>query len=380
MARHLFVMRCLPYEAGGTPIVIRTLLQFLSATDFIVLGRRVNPAKRISKNEINQRLYSIPMLYIKGHRLWKYLSIIPGFVVGLYVLRRYRINTIIGVFQDDAALILAYLLAVTSKKNKFFPYLMDLYSDQQNGYSKIVSSKLQRVIFKRASKVFVVNDGMSEFYQRKYFLDVATVPIISSQKPQEHSNRMKTTYHVISYSGTINSDRLSTLKRFVAEIKKRKDIVMKFLGPHNLEFFEAHELYDTRFEYKNCRNTDDLYSELENSDILYLPLTFDYDESRRAQLETCFAAKTYEYMRCKVPILIHSPSSFFNYKYLEENEAAICLDKITTSKMNDVLDMMTSRGFKKRAARTVNNANRLALNFDGLKISNYFMELLDQVD
>jgi hypothetical protein len=125
----LFILRALPFEAAGTPIVIRNLLALLPAENYFVLGRRPDPSKRLP-NIVKQKMFQIPILYTKGHRFWKYFSILPGFFMGAWIINKYKITKLVGVFQDDASLILSYWLAKFFPKMEFYPYLMDLYAEQ----------------------------------------------------------------------------------------------------------------------------------------------------------------------------------------------------------------------------------------------------------
>lgn len=180
----LFVVRALPYEAAGTPVVIRNLLEYLPSEDIYILGRRPDPTKRLPKN-VKQKIFN-SILYTKGYRFWKYFSIIPGFFMGLWLVYRYKITKIVGVFQDDASLILAYRLAMFFPQLEFYPYFMDLYAEQKEGKEEVTTSAFQQELFRRAKKVLVCNDGMKTYLDPLYTAtEFVTIPIISFQQRQQ---------------------------------------------------------------------------------------------------------------------------------------------------------------------------------------------------
>lgn len=376
--KHLIVVRALPYEAGGTPVAIRSLLRFLSGQDFIVLGRRVHPKKRLTKDEVAQKMYSIPILYTKGHRFWKYFSILPGLLIGVYLLRKYKVKSIITVFQDDASLILGLLLAKFLPGIPFYPYFMDLYADQKTGRKKRFALWMQELVFKRADKVLVANAGMEAFFKQKYETPVVAIPIISKTVDlpdiaAETSNKPFT----ITYSGSINEDRLEPIQKLVALLKEDQRFRLKFLTPNDITFFKAYQLYDEQFIYKYCRNTEELFRELNTSDLLYLPLRFTFPKARRDQLTTCFGAKTYDYLQCKVPILMHAPSYFFNYQVLEKNNAAFCLDSLEEDQIKSFLAFCLSDQFEREAEMKAEHANVLARQFQGDRIADLFLQQIE---
>lgn len=375
MGKYLFVVRALPYEAGGTPIAVRSLLSYLSTDDFFVLGRRVHPAKRLSKTEVKQKMYAIPILFTKGHRFWKYFSILPGLIMGIVIIKKHKVNSIIGVFQDDASLILGYLLARIFPNLAFFPYLMDLYADQKTGGTKGFAEKVQSLVFRRAKKVLVANEGMRIFFEKKYNIPIKAVPIVSMPSDvsgQATPKNIKKPF-TITYSGSINEDRKETLLQFAKQVKKDKRFRIKFLTPHNEAFFKETGLFHESFIYSYCKDTKSLFQQLNNSDLLYLPIRFTFPHSRRDQLITCFGAKTYDYLQCKVPILIHAPNYFFNYKLLKEKNAAFCLDTLDTKTIQAFLNFCFSEDFLEHTKKRVFNANKLAESFKGEQVADLFL-------
>ncbi|MES2651673.1 MAG: hypothetical protein V4663_08030 [Bacteroidota bacterium] len=378
-SKTLFVVRALPYEAGGTPVVIRNLLNYLPKDSIYILGRRVNPGKKLSREYIKQKMFKIPVLYTIGYRFWKYFSIIPGFFMGIYIIKKYNIQKIVGVFQDDASLILAFLLAKCNKKIDFYPYFMDLYAEQKTGFSAQFSTYIQDKVFKRAKNILLINDGMRDFQLAHHSSDkFVTIPIVSQQQQFLSNNKKPNDKFVITFSGTVNEDRLETLQVFTKELANDSRFTFKFLTAQTEDDLRKLAVFFDGFSIKHCKTQDELFLELSQSDLLYLPLRFTYPKSMDAQMSTCFGAKIFDYLQMSVPILIHSPSNFFNYTYFENHNAGFLLNTLDVKQIHISLDSFFKGDFKDLAFEKYENANRLAKNFSGEVVSKLFLEQLNK--
>lgn len=375
----LVVVRALPLESSGTPVVIRSLLSHLPSDNFFVLGRTPHPDKLLP-NILSHKMVEIPILYTKGHRFWKYYSILPGIILGLWMIRKYKINKIVGVFQDDASLILAFVLALFMRKTKFYPYLMDLYAEQGRDFKLRIASFMQRLMFKRATRVLVVNDGLKNYLCKLYpNVSFVTIPIICQTKPvydafnKSYSNSK---LFVIVFSGSVNDDRLETLRILSGIVAKDNRFTIKYLTSQSEQKLRDLGVFFDGFERKFCSSTDELMTELNNADLLYLPLSFSFPKSKEVQMMTCFGAKVYDYMSASVPILIHAPSYVYNYTFFEDNKAAFLLSSINDDEIKECLDYLFLEARSLIGTTKVKNANLLADKFQGETVVKKFNEFL----
>ena len=374
----LFVVRALPYESAGTPIVIRNLLAHLPAEGFYVLGRRPDPAKRLP-NDVKQKMFQIPILYTKGHRFWKYFSILPGFLMGFWIIYRYKITKIVGVFQDDASLNLAYQLAKFFPKIDFYPYLMDLYAEQVEGNKRV--EKIQATIFSRAKAVLVANDGMKELLDPLHpRVIIKSIPIISQAKAMpsmatQHKERNNS--FVIVFSGSVNEDRLEPLKMLAKIVAKDSRFVIKFLTSQSEQNLRNLAVFYNGFLIQYCQTPDELMFELNQADLLYLPLKFTFPEAQKTQMMTCFGAKMYDYMLAKVPMLIHAPNYFFNYTFFQKKQAAFLLDSLDEAIIKTKLELLLTEAKSEVGKKIIKQANLLASQFKGEIVAQNFTEKLN---
>ncbi|HPI54165.1 MAG TPA: hypothetical protein PLU10_05695 [Chitinophagaceae bacterium] len=373
----LFVVRALPFEAAGTPVVIQNLLDNLPKDDIYVLGRRPDPAKRLSNN-VKQKMFTIPILYTKGYRFWKYFSIIPGFLIGLWVVYRYKITKIVGVFQDDASLILAYRLAMFFPEIEFYPYLMDLYAEQKEGKEKVSITAFQQDVFRRAKKVLVCNEGMKLYLDPLYTTtEFVTIPIISLAKACDsvsidNSNRK---FNIV-FSGSVNEDRLEPLRVLTKAISSDARFEFTYLSNQTEAFLRQQSVFYDGFKLHFCKSSDELMMALNNADLLYLPIRFTFPERLKAQMMTCFGAKVYDYMVSNTPILIHAPDYFFNYTYFENNQAAFLLNSLEESKVIEKLEVLLIAARGEEGRHIVTRSNQLAQEFSREQVTSLFQQTI----
>lgn len=374
----LFVVRALPYESTGTPIVIRNLLHFLPKENMYVLGRRPHPAKRLPK-DVKQKMLQIPILYTKGHTFWKYFSIIPGFLMGLWMVYRYNIKKIVGVFQDDASLMLAYRLAMFFPQVEFYPYLMDLYAEQKEGKEKESITAFQQEIFRRSKKVLVANEGMKNYLDPLYTTtEFVTVPIISLAKAAIDADSKKevTRKFQIVFSGSVNEDRIEPLRVLTKVIAGDARFQFTYLSSQSEDYLRQQAVFYDGFGLTYCKTTDELMQSLNEADLLYLPIRFTFPEKQKAQMMTCFGAKVYDYMVSQTPMLIHAPDYFFNYTYFENHQAAFLLNSLEESHVIEKLEVLLAAASGEEGQQMVKRSNQLAEEFSGEQVSSLFQQTI----
>lgn len=377
----LFVVRALPYESAGTPVIIRNLLKNLPNDSFFVLGRRPHPKKRLM-NDIKQKMFQIPMIYVKGHRLWKYLSILPGLIIGGYVIKRYKITNIVGVFQDDASLILSLVLSYIFPSTNYFPYFLDLYAEQKDGFSIKIASRVQRKVFNRSNCILVANDGLNAFYKKTYnnkhkfetlpfTVNQSDISLINADLAKE--NRIQ-----ITFAGSVNNSRLQTLKVFTKLVKEDPRFQFNYITSNSELFLRKKEVFFDGFKMQFINDQELLIQELSKSDLLYLPMSFEYPIKQEKTLMTSFGAKVFDYLAASVPILVHMPDTFYNYKFFEESESAHLLNSLDEKQILDFLNYAKSDQFKIDSGNYLSRIPDLICQFSGDTVSRKLINLLEE--
>lgn len=342
--RTLIIVRALPYESTGTPSVIRNLLEYLDSASFVVFGGKPNPAK-IVHVRLDHKMYSIYQPYFRGARHLRWLLFIPAIFYGIYIIRKEDIRNIIGVFQDEYFLSLAFVLSKLFPKLRFYPYLMDMYAEQ---YPRRV--KWQGKIFHRAHTILTLNIGIRRVLEQRYpALQFAVVPMIIPKDDNHRSNiQVNTASNVftIVFSGTVNSDRIEPLKVLIKYVGKRQNIRFAYLSPTSESELRSYGVFSENCSLKYCSSKSELLTELAKADLLYIPISFNYRKEKYLQMKTVFGAKTIEYLLVDKPILVHCPGDYFTSEIFSEYGAGYILNSLDEAEvelyLNDLLSTYES--------------------------------------
>lgn len=316
-------------------------------------------------------MVEIPTLQIKGLRLWRFLSIIPGIILGIFLIKKYKIKKIIGVYQDEGSLLTSYFISKLVKVD-YFPYFMDLYKEyKRNNWQDKIADYYQPKIFKSARKVFCLTEGMHQYYLQNYNLNAVWLPFMQSAKKIIHTRKEKSSPFRIIFSGTVNDDRLYTLQLFIKAIENNKSVQMVFLSPQNKSFFINNAIWREDFEVKFCSNSDEILSEMANCDLVYLPITYKTSSNNYDNLKTCFGTKNLEYLQSGIPILVHSPKDFYNFQFYKKYECGYTLDTEDILEINEKLETIIHDSIEEKNNLVSNSFKTLEL-FSTVNILNRF--------
>ena len=110
-----------------------------------------------------------------------------------------------------------------------------------------------------------------------------------------------------------------------------------------------------------------LINELQNYDLLYLPMKFD--EKYIFQTNSSFPSKTHNYLASQIPIIVHAPKNSSLYDFFVSNNLGIVFDNL------DKYDI-TSRFIKLLDKNTrLDLSNKIRL-FNETSVSNYHVKKL----
>lgn len=379
--RFMMVTRGLPAESGGTMIVIRRLLENFDADEVVVLGR--TPYKKgVLKNErpLHYPIVKVPMVYWKGFRLWRILSIIFAVPIGLFSIWKYRVKIIVGVYPDMGSLTTAYILSTLSRKT-LLAYFCDLYAENQKpGLHGMWAKYLQPRIFKRARKIIAVNEGMRSFYEEKYGIEPLCLPTAINGEPSKNPilPELKNTL-IIGYSGSIVLDRLDPFQALIATVGNNPNYEIRIFTPQSEEYLRIHGLWANNVSRKFCRSQEELMEELAQCHLLYLPLTFKTGKGYNsiAQLATCFGIKSYEYFLSCRPVLVQCPKNYFTSTFFEENNCGYILGSIENEAILKKLGEI-QQDYQSKASKLVENALMASQAFNGEKLAGMFTRTLNE--
>ncbi len=219
---------------------------------------------------------------------------------------------------------------------------------------------------------------MKEVYLQKYGINAIVIPhSVNNVKPTEIKTICAKPFTIL-FSGTIVPDRIDLLQQLVEVIGNDNNYHIRFLCPHDINFFIANGLYAKNISVEFIEDTEAMMATLKKADLLYLPLTFKLPKNSKSdlQLRSCLGTKSFDYMQTGVPILVHCPSIYLTYKYFYNREAAILLNSNDKNDLRTKLDWI--RGNYQQVSTYARNAYAsLSNNSNDQVISSLIKEIYD---
>ena len=375
----MVVAQALPHQSSGTSIVLRRLLENFGGDEIVLLARNPNPHLRLEFRPLHYPTVTIPSLLggVRGERYWRLGSLPPGIIAGLRAVRRHRPAAILAVFPDEIALLTGYILHRLTNL-PLLAYFCDLYQeDRARGWEARLARSLQPRVFRAASQIITVNDGMVSYYRERYGLTAVCLPAcINVGIPEPGALPAPNNAFVVGYSGNVNSTRLGPLRALVRAIGDNPGYTIRYFTPQKAEFLKANGLWADNASAEFISDEGDLIRRLASCDALFLPLTFDVDQSSYDQLATCFGIKSYEYFLSQRPVLLQSPGDYFIARFYRERECGLVVDSPAPEALRAALERLRADGaLRERLSR---NALAAAVDFEGPRVAAVLRGVLDQ--
>ena len=252
---------------------------------------------------------------------------------GINIVVKENITKIVSISDNGLCIIGGYLLAQL-KHIGYFVYLFDIWSD---GYlkpiDKIIAKLLERHIFKRATNIFTVGDGISQYIDKRYNIKGITVNNVydsnnvpALRKGIRHDDN--SLFRII-YCGSVYWPQVDSIISLIHAINVIENIVLDMYVNQTID-----NLYKIDDSFKNSKvciksyiSSEKLYTIIPSYDLAFLPL-YNYKGKGRTVINTAQPGKLADYLISGIPILIHAPKDSFISRYGKEyNFAYIINDK-----------------------------------------------------
>jgi hypothetical protein len=296
-------------------------------------------------------------------------------LTGLRAIRRHGPMAIVAVFPYESSLLTGYWLHRLTGL-PLFSYFCDLYREElRRGWQARLAAWLQPRVFRASSRLFVVSEGMVEYYRERHGVEALCVPAcINDPIPEPGPIPSPSRPFVVGYSGGIYSARISPLRSLIEAIGGDPAFEIRFFTPQSSDFLRAQGLWAENASAEFVPNEADLVRRLAGCDTLLLPLTFEPDEDSRDQLATCFGTKSCEYFLSRKPILLHCPGDYFMARFFRQWDCGLVVDGPGSGVLRSGLERMRSDGALRE--RFVGNALRAARQFEGSGVAARVREAL----
>ena len=267
---------------------------------------------------------------------------------------------IVGVYPDELHLALTFE-AARRTQIPWLVYFHDLIAEQVTEPGKVESARrLQEQVFAEANSVFVLNQGMQEFYQNTYNyrfkkLEHGYPETLPDALPAIQAEK------TVFWGGSVYSWTAKVVKRY-AQAAQTLGFPMEIATAQTRKSLEAVGL----FEFPNVHSSYygrrvEYLETLSHQGVLLSGLEWP-DESAlsEAELATAFSTKTIEYMASGRPILVHCPEHYYLARFFKEHGCGLVISERSGTQlvdgmrflMQDTAEVETMRQNALRTMRT----------------------------
>lgn len=309
--------------------VLKGLLSQFSADEALVAAERW-PANTADQTHLpsGHRVHFISSRWTwpkRGQRFIRWLKwlLIPRTVFRLTKLaRKEGCNAILASFPDEQLLFASYLVA-RRLGLRLFPYLHNTYRENRRGVAYAFASWLQQRVFKRASAVFVMSEGMQQELEKLY-PGVNFCPLVHTFDQQiprfEPLPLIDRTRVRLGYMGSVNDANLDALKRICQMVNASGNLALNFYSAAPDWQLNKEGLVGERIRRE--RPTDsELVDALGNDDLLILPHGLTGGLAP-IEYRTIFPTRTIPYLLSRRPIVAYSAQGSFLSRWLRQHDCA----------------------------------------------------------
>ncbi len=314
-----------PPEPSGSSVIVGNLAKQFSRDEMIVTGER--PFARGEapwQAEWPQLVYSIrgwPQDR-RGARWWRTLQLPLLLLRCVRLVRKHQCDAILVVFPREEFLLAGYLAAAWTGA-RLFPYFHNTYVENRTGVSRRFARWLQRRVFRRASHVFVMSEGMRELYRERYpQLACSVLPHSLTERPLQLAPPPApgpTLRFVIC--GNINESCRDATLRVCEAIAQVDRASLTLLSGMSGSVLKGLGVLRDGVRHETVPH-EQVRGRLQNADIVVLPHGFGGPLSSE-EYRTIFPTRTIEYLICGRPILAHVPPDCHLARFLMENDCAL---------------------------------------------------------
>ncbi len=386
MKKFLIISSYAPPAISGAPLMMYELLRHFPTGSFSILTSQTGMHQKNESHRLDAKYYYYaseslgitdqqgnsrtqklkhllkqnPVTKLLGELF--FLVYIPWRIVRLAktILKKEQSDLMLAYSDPGQALLATYIThRITGMP--YYLYFYDLYAGNRLPWLHQELAKfLEPRLIKRASKIFVMAEGLQNHYQKLYDVPVEVVHIAVPASGETSLPAVQEPYKII-YTGTVywaQADALRNLIVAVEEIDQPK-VQLWLYTPHDAAYLRNHGIFASDKVRFASGSRDQMPAIQKQASILAVLLGFDTDFP--ILINTSSPGKTYEYMTSGRPILIHAPKDSFIAKYARENQFAYVVDEPDVMQLKEaILKLITDKALIEdltSKARTVSEQN-----------------------
>lgn len=338
-------------QSGGTSVIVENLARSFDRDSLVVFGssrfNQRNDVKRPAKGPQFKYFFTELSLFGRGARFFEWFgrARFKRLVSELKkVIEQQNITHVVGVYPN-----IMYCLAASRAAKDcglpFSSYFHNTYTENC-AITNPNAQHYQTEIFEHSDNIFVMSEGMSGFYERKYKLE-KFVPLLHTfdKYPDPGTNTGlpgsdKGKYKLVAI-GNFNQSNLDATRRLLNAIKSDDRFSLSLYTHVPKILLAKRGLNPAHFEHMGSVAPDDVQAEIQKYDICVLTHGFEGDYGE-VEYKTIFPTRTIPLLLSGKPILAHSPKGAFLNTFLEKNSCAELVDEPQVDEIIKGLEKITS--------------------------------------
>jgi len=378
----LVVTAWFPPRSGGTSRVLFNLLSWFQPDEYRVATSA--PARNEARVDGNPeaRVTFVSKPLPSGYwfcQLFNCMQILPAVIRVLKIIRRDKCRVLVGVFPDIQYLTIAYF-AHRLSGIPLVIYQHDLIVENRyGGYLGMLACWIQPRVFRSASTLWTISDGLSKYLKEKYSVSAHSLPHCYNEDLPEtgdFNDKKQESGYSVCFAGSVGAINAAALKRVAIAAGTFEDVKIRVTGHPDSSVLKRVGVPVSRIETFFMVDRAAFLTFIAGQDILLSCLSWP-DESSvgKEELMTVFPTKIPEYLASGKPILVHCPGDYFLAKFMRAHDCAwVITERSEDALISALKDIRENEG--KRLARR-ENALKAARLFSGGEISGFFREGLE---
>jgi len=374
----LYLSWSVPPDTSGSAIIALNLAKQFTRDEMVMAGERPCSKPPVQWNDAWPELHYVQSVWPftgRGLRWWRLLQF--PFVLWncLWIIRRHRVDRIVVIYPKTLFLFAGYLLARLTGC-KLFAYLHNTY-ESRTGIHLRFAAWVHELVFRRAVHVFVMSEGMSEFFKQRFphvdqtpLLHSFNEPIPEFAEPPAVGSPLR-----LIFCGNLVSCK-DAAARFAEAIARSRGASLSILSGDDPAALREYGLLRAGTTFQTVAR-DEIPGRLRQADVVLLPHSFEYPEAARNEFRTIFPTKTIEYLISGRPILAHSPADAFLTEFLVKNDCALVVDRPDVDALCAAIERLRSDAALR--GRLVRNALKTARQFRAVNVAAEFRKWIDDL-
>ncbi|MFZ1424549.1 MAG: glycosyltransferase [Saprospiraceae bacterium] len=330
-----YISWMIPPSQGGSSYITHQLAKNFESQEIVVLGgsRKLFQGSKFYDGVLYH--YFFTELNWKGHGdrffFLPRLLLFPIFVLNLFKLAKTEKPVAILTSFPDAFFLFASWLVARFFKIKLFSYFHNTYVDNRHGFSKWIAEKIQSKVFSDSSLIFVMSDGMKDYYKLQYpeyAQKIATLPHtfdVYPKDPDSKVNFKSTPPFRLILIGTFNNSNIEATGRLLKLLSKHRDTYLVDIytstNKNILKLKWGLDLDALGINHRGFVKQENVNALFENYDVCLLTHGFT-GEYTEVEYQTIFPTRTIPLLLSGKPILAHSPLNSFLTNFIQKFDCA----------------------------------------------------------